>query len=190
MKILKLTLTSLQILLLTACGSILGPGAITAPAQRNYSPATDNGSNGNQPSGNTGQNYSCPNSPNVLPRNYAGSDGYFTACKHNQNPRTQVLIKGSSTSYYDQSEVCLFVAQQSGSYSRISWIKDPSRNQPLYRCGTLNNNQVEIALPALSSTLTWNTVVVIDSSDINQMLSCIYYGNSSLCPQYSLGTIN
>ena len=189
MKVFKLTLKSLPLLILTACGSIMGPGPLTAPNQTRYAPATDSTNGGTQPSGGTSGSYSCPGSPNVLPRNFAGSDGNFTVCKNNQNPKTQVLIKGSTTSYYDHSEICLFVAQQNSSYSPISWIKDSSRNQPLYRCGTLNDNQIQISIPALPSTLTWNTAVIISSSDINQMLSCIYYGNSALCPKYSLGVV-
>ena len=187
MKVFSLNIAFLGLLLLMGCGSISGPGPLTAPPQSPWTYSTPEKEAGNH--AQTSGGFSCPHSPNVPPRNHTESDGNFTLCKDNQNPNTQILIKGSPTQSSSPSEICLFIAQQNTSRTPLIWIKESIRNQPLYRCGTLSNNQVQISLPTLPISLNWNTAVIIDSSDISQMLTCIYYASANLCPRYSLGIV-
>jgi hypothetical protein len=131
----------------------------------------------------------CPNSPNVLSRNFTDSNGNFKICRNNQRLHTHVLIKGSESQYFNHSEVCLFMGQQNGSNTPLNWIQEARQNRPLYRCGILSDNQVQISIPELPSGLTWNTAVIIQSADLSQMLTCISWRSASLCPHYSLGII-
>ena len=178
MKIISLLICSIPMILSVGCGQVYSPNLNYAPLNSlvttNYSPLNSV----------VAAQFSCPGLPNVVPNVDQTSDGsdYFTVCtSKTAGDFSDILVTGKFSS---SNSLCAVPVQ----------MLDPTHFKPkldaegnaVYTCSAPTAEGAQISLPSANSS-SFNAVIIVESHELNNLISCLANDAFLNCPNYSFG---
>jgi hypothetical protein len=173
--------------LVTSCAQ--GNPTLVGSNYSSISGVTNGNTSGSLSSNVEGQ-YRCPASDqyNVVPNyNYNNNGtGYFQVCVDSSST-SDVLVNGKGSALPNDA-ICVFPVESTNTGTateQTDWIPGPN-GVPLAQCMTAGGLSANTVFNFAG--VTWNAAFIVDATQQQQMIECLYYDDPSMCPQqYSYG---